>query len=741
LTVISVATIPDRIEYIEDTMASLVKQGLPVYLWVVEKTDRSDTVLKSIPFFLLKMGVHVELVEDYGPLTKLLPALDRGFDTIITADDDTVYGEGWAARLIEAAEENPGAVVGYDGRVFSDTRYVESGEVINSADITPVDVLCGVDGVLYPASAIDKERLMDNHAVSPTNDDLSICATLRDAGVRQLVVPRGGVEIQRLRRRRVCALCGDNRAYLNDRYMFELGFIGRRTLAVIVTAYDSAKWIEESLTSIYAQSAPLGWKIDVRVGIDGCATTRQKMDEIGASYWWSKENVGAYVMRNSLIGLRPADAYCTFDADDVMMPGYLEELIRLLGSTGLASPGIRYDCDEWLGNLTLHKAGAAAQQAFTHEWLEKLGGFRSYRCESDADLVRRARVMGGQFKKMSAPMHLKRVHEGALTVAPETCVGSPRRGEIIAESWKLARAGELHVEPETTALDHIDRPCPFKPIDVVYVWRRSSRRDISDSVSLVRKHLIGCGKIYVVWDDPKIKGVCHIPADNFLPTPDANMIAKVKIACKRPYISDSFLRMSDDHFIMRLVVARSIPLYHKGPMGDRRGSYGARIHRTKKECERRGLETLNYECHRPIPVHKEEYLRAYSGVDADVLVNSVYGNMVAGGEKCEDFKDIMRRTRSDNQAELIRNATFVSLLPNTGESVYRAIEEVSGRWGADAQRGESPVVCRSVPTTTGTRRIRRKRTIAPLHGARLKPKKKGLKKETNGRIMRPTTDR
>ena len=111
--VISLTTIPDRINSIGACIRSLASQGLPVYLWAVDKIARSDTRLGDFPAFLDKYKVKVEVVPDYGPITKLLPALRLVADIIITADDDCLYGKGWAKGLLHWSEKLPKAALGY----------------------------------------------------------------------------------------------------------------------------------------------------------------------------------------------------------------------------------------------------------------------------------------------------------------------------------------------------------------------------------------------------------------------------------------------------------------------------------------------------------------------------------------------------------------------------------------------------------------------------------------------------
>ena len=223
--VISLTTIPDRIEHIEPCIRSLVAQGLPVYLWAVKKIERSDTVLGELPAFLADAGVHVEIVPDCGPITKLLPALRAGFDVILTADDDCTYGKGWAEQLLAWSEKRPKAALGFRGRVLRSGCYLDSKIVTKNHIKKPVGVhvITGVSGALYRATMFD-DGIYTEWECWPMNDDLVIAAHLKRRGVPCLVVP-GQVSVRDKKVRFVTPLAEFNTqaAKLNDEGIALLG--------------------------------------------------------------------------------------------------------------------------------------------------------------------------------------------------------------------------------------------------------------------------------------------------------------------------------------------------------------------------------------------------------------------------------------------------------------------------------------------------------------------------------------
>jgi len=229
--IISLTTIPDRIERIETCIKSLSKQGFQVYLWAVEKIERSETVLGELPEFLEKYGVNVQIVPDCGPITKLLPALKMGAETILTADDDCVYGRGWAQKLLTWSRKHPGAALGYRGRILTGNGYLGSRLVLKSKIKKPtkVDIITGVHGALYKAEMFD-DAIFEEWKRWPSNDDLVIAAHLKRKRIPPLVVP-GPVLVRDNSVRRIEPLIRINTGNgheLNDRGLRVLGLEKRK---------------------------------------------------------------------------------------------------------------------------------------------------------------------------------------------------------------------------------------------------------------------------------------------------------------------------------------------------------------------------------------------------------------------------------------------------------------------------------------------------------------------------------
>lgn len=208
-------------------------------------------------------------------------------------------------------------------------------------------------------------------------------------------------------------------------------------------------------------------------------------------------------------------------------------------------------------------------------------------------------------------------------------------------------------------------------IDIVYPWKRSGTWELSRSIMFANLN-IEHRLIFVIGDDPKMgSGVVHIGYVD-KSDPNTNIIHKALAACDNPMISDPFLLMSDDHFVLKPVA--EWPFAQRGNMKVSRGPYGKILANTIAECQKRGLPILNYDCHRPMLIHKAPYKASYAGVKACVP-KSLYGNTVGGGVACVDAKKIVRGMAEPyNYSE----HTFISSMSNPRRAFVLAIDKLLG---------------------------------------------------------------
>jgi hypothetical protein len=163
---------------IESIMQGSVKPNR-IVLWL-----SNDLQGEQLPLTLLnqtKRGLVVKYSEDFGPYTKLVPALTEYPDSIIvTIDDDILYPYDTLELLFSAYQKHPHCICA--NRIM-DIKLDNHGnptslplwkELEDKERISKYNFFEGVGGVLYPPHCFDSEVLNQSvfSSICPTADDV-----------------------------------------------------------------------------------------------------------------------------------------------------------------------------------------------------------------------------------------------------------------------------------------------------------------------------------------------------------------------------------------------------------------------------------------------------------------------------------------------------------------------------------------------------------------------------------------
>lgn len=230
-----------------------------------------------------------------------------------------------------------------------------------------------------------------------------------------------------------------------------------KKFAIIIAAAHTPEYIIDCVNSVLMQEITWGWEYDIRIGIDGCNATSKILMRHNIKHWFSNENVGAYIIRNSLICLQPADVYGYFDADDVMKPDYLKTTIKAIESSHEAVILAKEEVNENLKSLgRSHIIQDGGAISFTHGILEKLGGFQSFRCAGDTDFMRRIGIAGYEIYPVNnRAYYLRRRHGKSLTRSGQTVYGGEYRKDAWDQMCIMRDKGIIKIEPIKTELELI----------------------------------------------------------------------------------------------------------------------------------------------------------------------------------------------------------------------------------------------------------------------------------------------
>lgn len=227
----------------------------------------------------------------------------------------------------------------------------------------------------------------------------------------------------------------------------------RLKVAVIIAAYNADKYILECYNSVKNQTPLEGWEYDIRIGVDGCQKTADVLRRAGIPFYWSEKNVGAYIMRNSLIYLSPADVYSYFDADDEMFDDYLKTVLSLNADAVMSA---KINCNENLKPIQGARIEYGGAITFDNNVLKDLGGFYGVRCAADSDFMARTKMAGYNIHEISEPLYYRRRHPESLTKKSDTGIGSPYRKKVWKSMCEKREQGIIKIKPTIIELKKFD---------------------------------------------------------------------------------------------------------------------------------------------------------------------------------------------------------------------------------------------------------------------------------------------
>jgi hypothetical protein len=183
----------------------------------------------------------------------------------------------------------------------------------------------------------------------------------------------------------------------------------------------------------------------------------------------------------------------------------------------------------------------------------------------------------------------------------------------------------------------------------------------------IEKHLSGVDEIFIIGYCPDwVQNVIHIPADEDPRNRfrDRNIMNKMVMACKDERVSDNFLMVHDDHFLLADYEAGAFPYYHMGPMNEGFGQYGDTKQNTKSLLHFQP-EFNNYDCHCPIVFNKQLFMRSVALADWSkwygYCMKTLYCVMNGiEGEYMEDIK-IRMPLKADMINDLLAGRSWFSI--------------------------------------------------------------------------------
>ena len=240
-----------------------------------------------------------------------------------------------------------------------------------------------------------------------------------------------------------------------------------RCLSILVASYQAERWLADCIESILEQELPAAWEIEVLIGVDGCEATLRQAERLNNKFCKVvslSRNYGTYVTFNTLMQYAKGELISRFDADDIMLPGFLKRQIQALqaGADMTHTWSIYTDEDlqptsHVMAHTYYHPEGGLNRKASDGQFMirrklwQKLGGFRPWKCGADTEFHKRARQVGARIDLIEEFLYYRRTHPNSLTAAPATNFESPLRLRLQAEAERLVeeyRSGRLPLKIE-----------------------------------------------------------------------------------------------------------------------------------------------------------------------------------------------------------------------------------------------------------------------------------------------------
>lgn len=175
-------------------------------------------------------------------------------------------------------------------------------------------------------------------------------------------------------------------------------------------------------------------------------------------------------------------------------------------------------------------------------------------------------------------------------------------------------------------------------IDAVYCLGKGSKLndfELRMSLRSISKHLAGIRYVWIVGECPPwIDNVVWIKMADTSFIPDTNIMCKITAACEHPDLTENFLFINDDHYLLSAFDAETFPYYYDGTLEiylKSRGNdgYGRRAKASLKHLKDNNLPTKHFDIHTPIVYNKEAFLKHVTALDWSgdgYIIKSLYAN-------------------------------------------------------------------------------------------------------------------
>lgn len=311
---------------------------------------------------------------------------------------------------------------------------------------------------------------------------------------------------------------------------------GNKILSIIIPTFKNTEFLIECIDSIIASIKDLN--CEILIGIDGCEITKEfvkdkKFDE-RVNFFFFRNNVGPYIVKNSLSTITKSDYILFFDSDDIMTDNLIQDCVRFMKTHKLIKPMyLNFNDNSSNIDINITKTNTYGEGVFAidKKTFLTMNGFEGWRCAADSDLM--SRLYKNNVKLMTTKTigFYRRVHKNSLTQHPETSLSSSIRAKYSSISRNKKYFGPLpKLSTDSFEGLYVDRI--YNSEKERFIQLRNERERILNDVlklNVNKKKTVNYDIINLINDNPKI----YSPSKNIKPfrenTPnDRNKLFEIK---------------------------------------------------------------------------------------------------------------------------------------------------------------------------------------------------------------------
>jgi glycosyltransferase involved in cell wall biosynthesis len=215
-------------------------------------------------------------------------------------------------------------------------------------------------------------------------------------------------------------------------------------LSIIIPTYKNTEYIDECINSILESSENLN--VELLIGIDACEDT---LNHIKAKnypdfirFYYFNENVGPYLIKNSLVNRTSSDNILFFDSDDIMLKPTLTTIVKNIQKYECVKLKLQNYTNNTITNNNVNYGEGVF--AINKQLFLSMNGFEPWRVAADSDFMGRLYSRRLRIYHIPEVSFYYRQHPTSLTKRSDTGMSSQLR----AGYHKLSKNKKGSGDPE-----------------------------------------------------------------------------------------------------------------------------------------------------------------------------------------------------------------------------------------------------------------------------------------------------